>query len=79
MGAMAQVDARTPLVSQAALAGRLDVSIATLARARKQGLLSGYRVGGQWRFSELQISDYLRRIEPPFRLYGRSSNDSHQS
>jgi hypothetical protein len=33
--------------SQADLADRLNVSIATLARARKKALLSGYRVGGQ--------------------------------
>lgn len=79
MGATAEVDTRTPLVSQAALADRLDVSIATLARARKQGVLNGYRVGGQWRYSEQQIADYLRRVEPPLRLYGRPSNGSHQS
>jgi hypothetical protein len=68
------------LSSQADLADRLYVSIATLARARKKGLLSGYRVGGQWRYSEQQIADYLNRTEQPLRLYGGPlSNDSHQS
>lgn len=75
MVAMAEIDSRTPLVSQAALAERLVVSVATLARARKKGLLSGYRVGGQWRYSEEQIADYLKRTEPPLRLCGRRLND----
>jgi hypothetical protein len=64
------------LSSQADLADRLDVSIATLARARKQGFLCGYRVGGQWRYSEQQIADYLRRTEQPLRLYGRPENEN---
>jgi excisionase family DNA binding protein len=72
---MAEIDLRRPLVSQLALAERLGVSVATLARARKKGLLTGYRVGGQWRYSEQQIADYLKRTEPPLRLYGKHLND----
>ena len=65
--------------SQAELADRLGVCIATLARARKSGLLRGYRVGSQWRHSEQQLADYLRKTQSPLRLYGRTpfadSND----
>jgi excisionase family DNA binding protein len=76
MAAMAEMDPHTALISQAALADRLDVSVATLARARKKGDLRDHRVGGQWRYSEQQITDYLKRTEQPLRLYGRCPNDS---
>jgi hypothetical protein len=62
--------------SQADLADRLYVSIATIARARKRGRLVGHRVEGQWRFTEQQIADYLKLTEPPLRLYGRRSNEN---
>jgi predicted site-specific integrase-resolvase len=65
-----------PLVSQSALADRLDVSIATLARARKRGLLVGHLIGGQWRFTEQQIANYLKLTEPSLSLYGRRSNEN---
>jgi hypothetical protein len=65
-----------PFVTQAALAGRLDVSIATLGRARKKGLLVGHLIEGQWRFTEQQIADYLKLTERPLRLYGRRSNEN---
>jgi hypothetical protein len=75
----AEAAPHAPLVSQEALADRLDVSIATLARQRKKGRLLGHRVGGQWRYSEQQIADYLKLTEPPLRLYGRRTNDNDQS
>jgi hypothetical protein len=62
--------------SQANLADRLDVSIATLARARKRGRLVGHLIGGQWRFTEQQIANYLKLTEPPLRLYGSRSNEN---
>jgi hypothetical protein len=58
------------------LADRFGVSIATVANARKKGLLAGHLVGGQWRFTEQQVADYLRRTEQPLRLYGKRRNDS---
>ena len=58
------------------MADRFGVSIATVANARKKGLLAGHLVGGQWRFAEQQIADYLKRTEQPLRLYGRPKNDS---
>ena len=64
------------LSSQADLADRLYVGIATLARQRKKGRLVGHLIGGQWRYSEQQIGDYLKRTEPPLRLYGRRSNEN---
>jgi Helix-turn-helix domain len=64
------------LSSQADLADRFGVSVATLAKARKKGLLAGHLVGGQWRFTEQQVADYLRHTEKPLRLYGRPRNDS---
>ena len=67
------------LSSQADLADRLNMSIATVANARKKGLLAGHLVGGQWRFTEQQIADYLRRTEQPLRLYGKRRNDNDQS
>lgn len=68
-----------PFHSQAELALRLGVSIATLARARKKGLLMGHLIGGQWRFSEQQIADYLELTKKPLRLYGLHRNDSDPS
>lgn len=68
-----------PFISQADLACRLNVSIATLARARKKGRLVGNRIEGQWRFSEQQIADYLKLTEKPLRLYGRRLNDNDPS
>ena len=64
------------LSSQADLADRFGVSIATVANARKKGLLAGHLVGGQWRFTEQQIADYLKLTERPLRLYGRRSNEN---
>ena len=64
------------LSSQADLADRFDVSIATIARARKRRRLVGHRVEGQWRFTEQQIADYLKLTDPPLRLYGRRSNEN---
>jgi hypothetical protein len=64
------------LSSQADLADRFGVSIATLARARKKGQLIGHLIEGQWRFTEQEIADYLKRTEQPLRLYGRPKNDS---
>lgn len=72
----AAVAPHAPFVSQAALADRLDVSIATLARARKRGLLVGHLIGGQWRFTEQQIANYLKLTGPPLSLYGRRSNEN---
>ena len=46
---------------------------------REKGLLAGHLVGGQWRFTEQQIADYLRRTEQPLRLYGKRRNDNDQS
>ena len=68
-----------PFISQANLADRLNVSIATLARARKKDLLHGHLIGGQWRFSKQQIFDYLKRTEEPLRLYGGRLNDTDVS
>jgi hypothetical protein len=62
--------------SQADLADRFHVSIATLAKARKKGLLVGHLIEGQWRFNEQQIAEYLKLTERPLRLYGRPKNDS---
>jgi hypothetical protein len=64
------------LSSQADLADRLSVSIATLAKARKKGLIVGHLIEGQWRFAEQQIADYLKLTERPHRLYGRRSNEN---
>jgi hypothetical protein len=64
------------LSSQADLADRLYVSIATIARARKRGRLAGHRVESQWRFTEQQIADYLKLTDPPLRLYGRRPNEN---
>jgi hypothetical protein len=64
------------LSSQADLADRLNVSIATLAKARKKGLIVGHLIEGQWRFTEQQIADYLKLTERPLRLYGRRSNEN---
>jgi Helix-turn-helix domain len=63
------------LCSQADLADRFGVSIATVASWRKKGLLAGHLVGGQWRFTEQQVADFLRRTEQPLRLYGKRTND----
>jgi hypothetical protein len=63
------------LSSQADLADRFGVSIATLAKARKKGLLVGHLIEGQWRFIEQQIADYLKLTEQPLRLYGKPKND----
>jgi hypothetical protein len=52
------------------------VSIATLARARKKGRLVGHLIENQWRFTDRQIADYLKRTEQPLRLYGRRANDN---
>jgi hypothetical protein len=62
--------------SQADLADRFGVSIATLAKARKKGQLIGHLVEGQWRFTEQQLADYLKLTERPLRLYGRRSNEN---
>jgi hypothetical protein len=67
------------LSSQADLADRFGVSIATVTNARKKGLLAGHLVGGQWRFTEQQVADYLRRTEQPLRLYGKRRNDNDPS
>jgi hypothetical protein len=64
------------LSSQADLADRFGVSIATLAKARKKGQLIGHLVESQWRFTEQQIADYLMRTERPLRLYGRPKNEN---
>ena len=58
------------------MADRLNVSIATLAKARKKGLIVGHLIEGQWRFTEQQIADYLKLTERPLRLYGRRSNEN---
>jgi hypothetical protein len=79
----ADASASTPsggkLSSQAQLAERLYVSVATLARARKEGLLVGHLIGSQWRFSEQQIADYLKIEDEPLRLYGKRLNDNDPS
>ena len=74
--ALAPTPSGRKLSSQADLAERLNVSIATLARARKKGRLVGHLIEGQWRFTEQQIADYLKLTERPLRLYGRPSNDN---
>jgi hypothetical protein len=58
------------------LADRLFVCTATLAREIYRGKLAGHTVGGQWRFTERQIANYLKLTERPLRLYGRRKNDN---
>ena len=56
--------------TQKELAVRLRVCVATLRRARAKGRLAGHKFEGQWRYSEQQIAEYLKRTEKPLRLYG---------
>jgi hypothetical protein len=65
-----------PLTSLSDLADRLHACTATLAREIVRGKLAGHKVGGQWRFTEQQIADYLKLTEQPLRLYGRPKNDN---
>jgi excisionase family DNA binding protein len=65
-----------PFTSLSDLAERLHVCTATLAREIERGKLAGHKVGSQWRFTEQQITDYLKLTERSFRLYGRPKNDN---
>lgn len=64
------------LTSLSDLADHLHVCTATLTREIVRGNLAGHKVGGQWRFTEQQIADYLNLTVQPLRLNGRRKNDN---
>jgi len=44
------------------LAKRFEVHPETIRRAVWRGLLEGSKVGRDWKFSEEQVGDYLKRV-----------------
>lgn len=51
-----------PLISEAELAKRVGLPVDMLIRDRNAGLLRGYRLRGQWRFSRQQVDDYIASL-----------------
>lgn len=45
---------------------RLGISRWTLLRLLRKGELPGYKVGGTWRFREVDIDAYLEHIQSPY-------------
>jgi excisionase family DNA binding protein len=61
LAAAARDGVTEPLIRAEELARRLDVSESLVYRLARDGKIPAYKVGGNWRFSWMEVVDTLRQ------------------
>jgi excisionase family DNA binding protein len=66
------MDVQDRLLTTEDIAKYLNVEVVTVRRLVGRGELAAYRVGGEYRFSQADLQDYLKRQYVPARSFGAS-------